>query len=118
MLQVSQELISSREPRVFRSGQQILVAQTHQRKQRAAVLEPGFAPAMEPLQALHQKLDVANASAGKLHIELGALLPGSQLLSDSNARLRDRFHGRKVERRRVDARFDELQEFAARLRLA
>ena len=74
---------------------------------------------MQPLQALHQKLDVANAAGRELDIE--AVLqaaPGGQLLADSLARFGDRLHRAEIQRALVDQRLDELQQSGARLGLA
>src|SRR5205085_12592785 len=47
---------------VFRGRQEVFVVQPSKRKQGAAMTDPGDASAMQSLQALHQKLDVANAT--------------------------------------------------------
>ena len=118
VLQVAQELIGRRQARVFGAGEQIFIAQAEQREQRAAVPHPGLAAAVQPLQALHQELDIANAAARQLDIQPGIGALRGQLFMNALARFRDRLHGAEVERSRVDQRLDEFQQIAPRLALA
>ena len=77
----------------------------------------------QTLQALHQKLDVADASAGEFHVNRFRTLraysraaPGGQFFVQALARDGHRFDGRKVQRSGVDFRFDEIQQRAAQRR--
>jgi hypothetical protein len=69
VLQVAQKLVGRGQARVFGIGEQPLVAQAEQRKHGAAVPHPRLAAAVQALQALHQKLDVADAAGRQLDIQ-------------------------------------------------
>ena len=80
---------------------------------------PGFAAAVQPLQALHQELDVANAAGGQLDVDAAArMAPRGHLFADPLPRFGYRFHRPEIERGLVNQRLDELQQRRARLRLA
>ena len=71
VFEVPQKLVGGGQARVFAGREQILIVQPRQREQGAAVPHPELAAAMQPLQALHQKLDIANAAGRQLDIESG-----------------------------------------------
>ncbi len=58
---------------------------------------PGLAAAVQPLQALDQKFNIADAAARQLDIETGAGAFRRQFFVDAGACLRDRFYGTEVE---------------------
>ena len=72
---------------------------------------------MQPLQALHQKFNVANPAAGQLDIQARIHLLGSQLFVNSGAGFRNSFDGVEIESRGIDQRLDKFQQLAARVRL-
>ena len=69
VLEIAQELIGRSQACVFGAGQQRFIAQAEQGKERAAMAHPWLAAAVQPLQALHQKLDIADAAARQLDIQ-------------------------------------------------
>src|SRR5579872_718436 len=83
--------------------------------------DPGFAAAMQALQALNQKLDVSDSAGAEFDIETSvgpraALAgPGGQLLADALARFGNRFDGAEIGGGRIDHGLDELQQLAAEL---
>src|SRR5947209_7564463 len=70
MLQSAKKAVSLTQARMFATRKQILSVQAVQREQRTPVLDRSVASAMQPLQALHKKLDIADAPTGQLHIQL------------------------------------------------
>ena len=66
---VAQELVGRGQSRVLGIGEQPLIAQAEQREHGAAVAYPRLAPAMQALQALHQKLDVADAAGSQFDVQ-------------------------------------------------
>ena len=62
MFHVAQELVGGAQPRVLARGEKSLVPQAAERQQGAAVAHPGLAAAVQALQALDQKLDIADAA--------------------------------------------------------
>src|SRR5256885_4743717 len=52
----------------FAAGNVPFVMELLQREQGAAGPQPGLSASVDPLQALHEKFDVANAAAVQLHI--------------------------------------------------
>ena len=68
VLQMPQELIGAGEIMKFLAADVSLVVQFVQRKQGSAGSQPGFRAAIHPLQALHQKFNIADAPAIDLHI--------------------------------------------------
>ncbi len=102
VFQVPQKDVGRCQAPILDLRKQVLVAQTPQREDRAAVPHPALAPAVQTLQALHEKFDIANAAGGELHVEFSFLLAAFALLQALvNARARDR-HGfdlREVRRR-------------------
>ncbi len=116
---ISQELVGGRQAGVLAAGKQALVAQTEKREHGAAVAHPRVAAAVEPLEALHQKLDVANAAGREFDIEpVLQAAPRRQLLADSLARFGDRLDRAEIQGALVDERLDELEQAGARLGLA
>src|SRR5436309_5391168 len=65
----SQELICARQFMKVPAGDVVLVMQLLQREHRPAGAQPWFLATIHALQTLHEKLDIANASAIELHIE-------------------------------------------------
>jgi len=89
VLEIAQELVGGRQARVLAAGKQALVAQ----RKSANMVPPwrthGSRPPWSRLQALHQKLDVANAARREFDIEpVLQAAPRRQLLADSLARFR------------------------------
>src|SRR5262249_18821641 len=58
MLQPAEELVTRVQLVKIAAADVIFVVQLLQREKRTAGAQPGFAPAVYPLQALHQELDV------------------------------------------------------------
>ena len=78
MLQMPQELVGAGEIVKFLAADVALVVQFVQREQSSARPQPGFRAAIHPLQALHQKFNIADATTIDLHINgLVRLDPGS-----------------------------------------
>jgi hypothetical protein len=79
--------------------------------------DPGLAPSMQALQALHKKFDVANAALGKLHIGAGwfyaALLVEAQFLVNARPRLGNCFDSVEIGSSPVDQRLDKFEKFAS-----
>ena len=119
MFHVAQKLVSGSEAGVLGIGEQTFVAQAEQSEHGAAVAHPRLASAVQALEALHQKLDVADAPGSQFNIEptFAALFRGG-LLADALARLGDGFHGAEVERTLVNQRLDKFQQARAGLRFA
>src|SRR3954462_10405128 len=100
MFQSPQKAVSLTKARMFTTRKQILSVQAVQRKQRTPVLHRSVASAMEPLQALHKKLDVANASTRQLHIQL--VVPEAlprKLLPNALTSLGHLLDGREIQSR-------------------
>ena len=116
---VAQKLVGGGQARVLGVGEQALVAQAEQREHGAAVAHPRLAPAVQALQALHQKLDVADAAGRQFDVQPApARASRGGLFADALARLRNRFHRAKIEGTLVDQRLHEFQQGRAGLRLA
>jgi hypothetical protein len=82
------------------------------------VAHPRLAPAVQTLQALHQKLDIANAAGRQLHIQAArATASRGHLFTDPLAGLRNRFHGAEIQRAFINQRLHEFQQRIAWLRL-
>jgi hypothetical protein len=80
---------------------------------------PLFPPAVQTLQALRQKFDVADAPRLELHIQATpAALLGRHLFADALPRFRYRFHSAKIQRAPVNQRLHEIQQRGARRGLA
>ena len=76
MFQIAQELIGVGKVVEVFAADVFLVVQLLQGKHRAARAQPGFSASVDALQTLHQKLDVANSAAIKLHVDAALrLLP-------------------------------------------
>src|SRR5436305_13022025 len=65
----SQELICARQFMKVPAGDVVLVMQLLQLEHRPAGAQPSFPATIHALQTLHEKLDIANATALDLHIE-------------------------------------------------
>ncbi len=122
VFQMAHELVRRSQPRVFNRRQQFFIAQPRKRQQRTPVPDPRLAPSVQPLQALHQKFDVANAALRQLHVGAGSsavtLLVETQFLVDARPRLGDGFDGAEVGGSPVDERLDEFEELAPRPRIS
>ena len=68
MFQLTEKLIGRRQTSVFGAGEVAFILQSRERQHGAAVTHPGIGAAVEPLQALHQELDVADAPSRQLHV--------------------------------------------------
>jgi hypothetical protein len=114
MFEVAEELIGAGEAAVFDGGEELLIAKAGEGEHGAAVADPGFAAAVEALEALDEELDIADAAGGELDVDFGGVeLAGGELFVDAEAGLGDGFDGGEVERRGIDERFDEGEEGAA-----
>ena len=70
MFQVAQELVGRAARRAYSPPESRPLSRSReQRQHRAAVPHPRLAAAVQPLQALHQELDIANAAGRQLHIQ-------------------------------------------------
>src|SRR5258708_7011112 len=78
MLQVPQERVGGGELVEIATRDMTLVVELLQRKQGTPGTQPGLGATVHALQALHQKLDIANAAAIDLYIQ--TLLPFSGYL--------------------------------------
>ena len=76
VLQMPQELVGAGEIVKFFAADVALVMQLMQREQSSARPQPGFRAAIHPLQALHQKFNIADATAIDLHINGLVRVPG------------------------------------------
>ena len=63
-----QELVCAGQVVKLLAADVALVMQLLQRKQRASGTQPGLASAVNALQALHQKLNIANTAVTELHV--------------------------------------------------
>jgi hypothetical protein len=95
VLDVPQELISRGQTRIFRAGEMLFIAQAGEREQSAAVPHPGVTAAIEPLQALHQKFDIADAAGSQFHIE-GRITPPLIFFVNAGAGLGNRLDGAEI----------------------
>ena len=75
----------------------------------AAASYPAIAPAVEPLHALHQELDIAYAAASQLDVE-ARLSAQAQISPDPVPGLGHSLDGREVRRCPVNQIFDHFQE--------
>ena len=66
---MAQKLVSAGQLVKFLAADMAFVMQLLQRKKRAAGAQPGLGAAIHALQALHQKLDIADAAARQLDIQ-------------------------------------------------
>ena len=58
---------------------------------------------MQPLKALHQKFDIANAARSQFDVQAGLhAAPGRKFFADPLAGLGNRLHRSKIERAPVD----------------
>ncbi len=105
VFQVAQKTIGGDQAPELGGRKQILLAETRKRQHGSAVPQPGNTPAVQTLQALHQKLDVPDAAGSQLDVKCRfAELPLAQLFADALARSRYLFHRRKIERGGIDQR--------------
>ena len=121
VLEVPQELVRRGQAPVLGVREPLLVVQTGQGEQRAAMAHPRFAAAMQPLQALDQKLDVADAAAVQLDVHRGGFalkLAARKLFVQAFAGGAHGFDGAEVERRRIGEWLHEVEQFAAELTVA
>jgi hypothetical protein len=114
VFEVAEELVGAGEAAVFDGGEELLIAETGEGEHGAAVADPGFAAAVETLEALDEKLDIADAAGGELDVDFGGVeFAGGELFVDAEAGLGDGFDGGEVEGGGVDERFDEGEKGAA-----
>jgi hypothetical protein len=114
MFEMAEELVGAGEAAVFDWGKEFFIAEAGEGEHGATVADPGFAAAVEALEALDEELDIADAAGGELDVDFGgAELAGGELFVDAEAGLGDSFDGSEVERRGIDERFDEGEESAA-----
>ena len=105
VFQIAQKTIRGDQAAELGGRKQILLAEARKRQHRSAMAQPGNAAAMQALQALHQKLDVADAARSQLDVERRfAQPPLAQLFADALARGGHFFHRRKIERSGVNQR--------------
>src|SRR5664279_4645609 len=106
MFQVPQKLVGVDEVVKVFTADVLLVVQLLQRKHRSPGTKPRFAAAVNTLQALHQELDIANATAIDLHVDatLRDLLQQILAAVTANllARLQRRLDGREVQLGTID----------------
>src|ERR1017187_9365251 len=100
VLQVAQELIRTGQVMEILSADMFLVVEFLQSEERATRAQPALFTAVHPLQALHQELDVADASAIELDVDGVPRLPHRyRLLAasvDPLPRLQSGLHSRKI----------------------
>ena len=119
VFQIAQEGVGGRQARVFAIGQKSLVPQAEEGEHRAAVAHPLLASAVQALQTLHQKLDVADPARRQLDVQAaGRAALGSQFFADALARFAYRFDGPEVEGALIDQRLHKLQQGGAGLALS
>src|SRR5258708_37234144 len=116
---MAEEAVGRNQSAVLSGRQEILVVQPSKRKQGAAVTDPGNASAMQSLQALHQKLDVANAAWSQFDVERRfAKTTPVQFLADALAGDRHCFDAGEIESCGINERLDNLQQLTPRLPIA
>src|SRR5258708_36209681 len=116
---MAEEAVGRNQSAVLSGRQEILVVQPSKRKQSAAMTDPGNASAMQSLQALHQKLDVANAAWSQFNVERRfAKTTPVQFLANAFARDRHCFDAREIESCGINERLDNLQQLTASLSIA
>jgi hypothetical protein len=113
VFEMAKELVGAGEAAVFDRREEFFVAEAGESEHGAAMTDPGFAAAVETLEALHEELDIADAAGGELDVDAaGVALAGGELFVDAEAGLGDGFDGGEVERCGIDERFDEGEEGA------
>src|SRR5690349_14145563 len=88
MFQLAQELVRLGQSAIFGTGQEAFILQARERQHGTSVADPRVGAAVQALQALDQKFDVADSSALQLHIDSTAgppalRLPGGKLFVDA-----------------------------------
>ena len=74
VFELPQKLIGGSQAAVFSAGEKAFVLQAGERQHGAAVANPSVGAAVEALQALHQKFDIADAAALQLYFDsVGAM---------------------------------------------
>jgi hypothetical protein len=66
MFEVAEELVGAGEAAVFDGGEELFIVEAGEGEHGAAVADPGFAAAVEALEALDEELDVADAARGRV----------------------------------------------------
>lgn len=114
VFEVAEELVGAGEAAVFDGGEELFIVEAGEGEHGAAVADPGFAAAVEALEALDEELDIADAARGEFDVERAGLeLAAGELFVDAEAGLGDGFEGGEVEGGGVDEGLDEVEEFAA-----
>src|SRR5215813_4976846 len=122
MLYPAQELVGLRQfVKVFAADVSLIV-QFLQRKERATRTQPSFFAAINPLQTLRKKLDIANAAAIELHVN------GCRLFADGKqatpvrshflARKNRRLNRFKIDVPGIDVRFNATNKLARQRHIA
>ncbi len=114
VLQVPQKLVGTVQAVKILAAYVFFVVELLQSKHRPAGAQPRFASTIDTLEALHQKLNIADASAVNLDVntilrKLGQKAPPA-LASDLLARLKRCLDGRKVQRGAIYVRLDSPAE--------
>src|SRR5271165_733052 len=118
VLHVAQEFIGAGQTVEVFSADVLLVVKLLQRKEGSARTEPAFLAPIETLQALHQKLDVADASAIEFDVDC---LPQPRwhaplaALVDSFPRLERSLDRREIDRLPIHKRLDEANKVARQI---
>ena len=106
MFQIAQELVGVGQVLEVLAADVLLVVQLLQSEESAAGAQPRFAAAVDALETLHQKFNIANAAAIDLHIDAGmrhlfqeTLAP---MAADLLPGLERRLDGDKIQLRAID----------------
>jgi hypothetical protein len=111
VLDLPEIFVTGRQRREIRVGKQSLVVELAQREESSARAHPGIVTAVQPLQALGEEFDVANAAAVQLDIQRN-VARGAQLFGNPLACRQHAFHRLEIARRTVNVGPHFAQEFA------
>src|SRR5215472_9550062 len=122
VLDVTQEDVGIGKVLKVAAGDVPLVVQLLQGKQRAAGAEPGLRASVNPLQALHEEFNVANASAIESDVEAVGMraecAEGTGTLADPLASLKRGADGGKIDTSGVHIGFDAVNKGTGQVRVA
>src|SRR5581483_4765171 len=122
MLHLAKKFISIIQLVKFAAGNVTFVMELLQREQGAAGPQPGLSASVDPLQALHEKFDVANSAAVQLHINglAGRVKhwPGMTASMHAVASMKRGFNGLEIDLRGIDVRLHRTDKFARQARVA
>src|SRR5262245_52545323 len=108
MLDVPQEFIRHAQFLEVGPTEMALIVELLQREQRAAGPEPRLLAAVDALQALQEKLDIANAAAVELYVNGGGFPAQRQrtaaVLTDFATRVGGSLYGGKIDVGHIDPR--------------